>query len=73
MARHDALYQRALYYDVALRRDIGAEVDFIRNVFRSTRAGSSIPSLSWAAARGTMPGRLRSAAYVRTGWTSARP
>ncbi len=44
MARHDALYQRAVYYDVALRRDIGAEVDFIINVFRQ-HAGRQLNSV----------------------------
>ena len=44
MARHDALYQRALYYDIALRRDVGAEVDFIVDVFRQ-HAGRPLQSV----------------------------
>ncbi|MFW5972683.1 MAG: class I SAM-dependent DNA methyltransferase [Bacteroidota bacterium] len=44
MARHDALYRRALYYDIALRRDVDREVDFIRQVYHqhSAKALSSI-------------------------------
>lgn len=34
MARHDALYRRALYYDIALRREVGRETAFINDVFR---------------------------------------
>lgn len=34
MARHDALYQRALYYDIALRREVGKEIDFIIDSFQ---------------------------------------
>lgn len=34
MAQHDQLYQRAVYYDIALQRNVGPEVDFILEVFR---------------------------------------
>lgn len=32
MARHDVLYQRALYYDIALSRDVTGEVSFLLDV-----------------------------------------
>jgi SAM-dependent methyltransferase len=32
MARHDALYRRALYYDIALARDVAQEVSFLLDV-----------------------------------------
>lgn len=44
MARHDALYQRALYYDIALRRDVGREIDFIVDVFHQ-HAGRPLESV----------------------------
>ncbi len=34
MAQHDQLYQRAVYYDIALQRDVTPEVDFLLEVFR---------------------------------------
>lgn len=34
MARHDALYERALYYDIALRREIGSEIQFVIEAFQ---------------------------------------
>ena len=34
MAEHNALYQRAFYYDIALRRDVSREVDFVHAVYR---------------------------------------
>lgn len=34
MAQHDQLYQRAVYYDIALQRDVTPQVDFILDVFR---------------------------------------
>jgi SAM-dependent methyltransferase len=33
MAQHDQLYQRAVYYDIALQRDVTPQVDFILDVF----------------------------------------
>jgi SAM-dependent methyltransferase len=33
MAEHHELYQRAFYYDIAMRRDIEAEIDFILAVY----------------------------------------
>ncbi len=34
MARHDALYRRAIYYDIAMERDVDREVDFTLEAFR---------------------------------------
>lgn len=33
MAEHNQLYQHAVYYDVALRRDVGPEVDFLCDAY----------------------------------------
>jgi len=34
MAEHIAFYQRALYYDIALSRDISREVEFLKDVYQ---------------------------------------
>lgn len=34
MAEHNQLYQNAVYYDIAMRRDVGREVDFLCEVYR---------------------------------------
>lgn len=44
MARHDALYTRAKYYDIALQRDVSREVDFIVDVY-SHHAAKPLQSL----------------------------
>lgn len=44
MAEHNALYQRAFYYDIALNRDVSREVEFIHAVYRHF-AHSSLQSV----------------------------
>jgi SAM-dependent methyltransferase len=44
MAQHDQLYQRAQYYDIALRRDVRPEVDFVQEVYRR-HAGAEATSV----------------------------
>lgn len=44
MAEHNQLYQNAVYYDIALRRDVGPEVDFLGEVFRR-HAGGEVRSM----------------------------
>ncbi|HEX6386879.1 MAG TPA: class I SAM-dependent methyltransferase [Anaerolineae bacterium] len=44
MAEHNALYQRAFYYDIALSRDVSREVDFIHAVYRRV-TGSNLQSI----------------------------
>ena len=40
MAEHHELYQRAFYYDIALKRDVGAEIDFLFFVYEHYTGGS---------------------------------
>src|SRR6185503_15291319 len=39
VAEHNQLYQNAIYYDIALRRDVGPEVDFLTEVYRRHTGG----------------------------------
>jgi SAM-dependent methyltransferase len=34
MAQYDQVYQQAIYYDIALRRDVGGDVDFMMAAYR---------------------------------------
>lgn len=34
MSEHNALYQRALYYDIAMRRDMSGQIEFLVEAFR---------------------------------------
>lgn len=44
MAEHNALYRRALYYDIALRRDVSREADFIVQLYQH-HTGKPLQSL----------------------------
>lgn len=44
MAQHDLLYQRAVYYDIALSRDVSTEIDFIQQIYRHL-TGSELTSV----------------------------
>lgn len=39
MAEHDEFYQRALYYDIVMERDVTREVDFLVDLHRHFRGG----------------------------------
>ncbi len=40
MAQHDQLYRRAVLYDIALRRDVCPEVDFVLDLYRDFHGGA---------------------------------
>jgi SAM-dependent methyltransferase len=44
MAQHDNLYRQAVYYDIALKRDVSCEIEFMRAVHRHY-VGSELRSL----------------------------
>jgi len=39
VARHDELYQRAVYYDIVFDRDVRKGVDFVQAAFRHYAGG----------------------------------
>lgn len=52
MAQHEALYQRAVYYDVALRRDVAPDVAFLLDVYARHHGGRPQTALEVACGPG---------------------
>ncbi len=71
MGEYNEVYQRARYYDIAFRRDVSREVDFLTQFFSDTPAGRCARCSTSPVALGITPASSPSRALPRTVSTCA--